>query len=116
MGDVTILHNPRCSKSRATLALLKDRGLQPQIIDYLQQPPTMAELEHMLQLLDMQPRDLMRRDESVYAELDLDDANMDRAALIAAMIEHPILIQRPVVMANGKAVIGRPPEQVLEIL
>lgn len=116
MNDVTMLHNPRCSKSRATLELLHNRGLQPRIIDYLQQPPTMAELEHMLQLLGMQPRELIRRGESVYAELNLDNPALDRAALIAAMIQHPILIQRPIVMANGKAAIGRPPEQVLEVL
>jgi arsenate reductase len=116
MTDVRIWHNPRCSKSRATLALLEARGLQPQIVDYQQNPPSAAELDRILRLLDMAPRELMRRDEPEYAELDLDDDGLDRAALIAAMVAHPRLIQRPVVLANGKASIGRPPESVLAIL
>jgi arsenate reductase len=116
MHDVRIWHNPRCSKSRATLALLEARGIQPQIIDYQQNPPTAAELDAMLRLLGMTPRELMRRDEPEYAELDLDNDQLDRSQLIAAMIAHPRLIQRPIVLANGKASLGRPPEAVLDIL
>lgn len=116
MSDVRIWHNPRCSKSRATLALLEERGVQPHVIDYQQDPPSAAELEGVLRLLDMQPRELMRRDEPEYAALDLDNEQLDRAQLIAAMIAHPRLIQRPVVLANGKASLGRPPEAVLDIL
>jgi arsenate reductase len=116
MSDVTILHNPRCSKSRATLALLESRGISPRVIDYLSAPPTTAEIERMLDLLGMAPRDLMRRDEADYAELALDDPALTRAELVAAMHTHPRLIQRPIVLANGKAALGRPPEDVLAIL
>ncbi len=116
MADVRIYHNPRCSKSRATLALLHDHGIQPQVIDYLQTPPSADELDTMLQLLDMSPRDLMRRDEPEYAELGLDAGDLGRDQLIAAMVAHPRLIQRPIVLANGKASLGRPPEAVLAIL
>jgi arsenate reductase len=116
MTDVRIYHNPRCSKSQATLALLQDHGIQPQVIDYLQTPPSADELDTMLQLLDMSPRDLMRRDEPEYTELGLDAGDLGRDQLIAAMVAHPRLIQRPIVLANGKASLGRPPEAVLAIL
>ena len=116
MTDVRIYHNPRCSKSRATLALLQERGIQPQVIDYLQTPPSAQELDAMLQLLGMAPRDLMRRDEPEYKALGLDADSLGRDALIAAMVAHPRLIQRPIVLANGKASLGRPPEAVLSIL
>jgi arsenate reductase len=116
VDGVRIYHNPRCSKSRATLTLLQEHGIQPQVIDYLQTPPSAGELETMLQLLGMAPRDLMRRDEPEYAELGLDADDLDRDQLIAAMVAHPRLIQRPIVLANGKASLGRPPEAVLAIL
>lgn len=113
---LTIYHNPRCSKSRQTLQLLRDRGIEPRIVEYLTSPPSAAELDRILSLLDRTPRDLMRRKEALYRELGLDDPSLDRAALIQAMVEYPILIERPIVLANGKAALGRPPEDVLAIL
>ena len=113
---VTIYHNPRCSKSRATLALLEEKGVQPDIIEYLQTPPSADELGRILDALGMEPRDLMRKKEEPYAALNLAEENLSRDALIAAMIENPILIERPVVVKDGKYAIGRPPENVLEIL
>jgi len=114
--NATIYHNPRCTKSRETLQLLKGRGVQPTVIEYLRDPPSAAELKHILGLLKMKPRDLMRRHEDVYAQLKLDDPKLTDAALIKAMVENPILIERPIVLTNGKATIGRPPESVLKIL
>lgn len=113
---VTIYHNPRCSKSRQTLALLEEKGVAPQIVEYLKTPPTAAELEAILAKLGMEPRDLMRKKEPPFAALDLADASKSRAALIRAMVENPVLIERPIVLANDKAAIGRPPEDVLAIL
>ena len=113
---VTIYHNPRCSKSRQTLALLKQRGLKPEIIEYLQRPPTRKQLLTILKLLGLRPRELMRRNEAVFRELKLDNESLSDDRLISAMVENPILIERPIVLANGKAAIGRPPEQVLDIL
>ena len=109
-------HNPRCSKSRQTLALLRERGLEPEIILYLETPPSEARLEQLLDLLDMPARDLMRRREAPYLDLELDDPSLTRAELVAAMASHPILIERPVVVSGTRAAIGRPPEKVLEIL
>ncbi len=111
-----ILHNPRCSKSRATLELLEAQGITPQVQRYLDKPPSAAELGEILDLLGMHPRELMRRGEAIYTELGLDDAQLDREQLIAAMVANPILIERPIVIANGRAAIGRPPQQVLDIL
>jgi len=116
MSQVVILHNPRCSKSRATLALLESRGLAPRVIDYLATPPTPAELDDILDRLGIGPRDLMRRDEPEYKEQDLDDPGLSRKELLDVMHAYPRLIQRPIVLANGKAAIGRPPEDVLAIL
>lgn len=113
---VTIYHNPRCSKSRETLKLLQDRGVEPRVIEYLRTPPDAATLEQILSLLGKEPRDLMRKKEAEYKELGLYDGGKSRADLIAAMVEAPKLIERPIVLANGKAAIGRPPEAVLEIL
>lgn len=113
---VRIFHNPRCSKSRATLALLRDRDIEPEIVPYLDAPPTAQELNRILSLLDRSPRELMRKGEAEYRELGLADPDLDDAALVAAMVEHPRLIERPIVLANGKAAVGRPPESVLEIL
>lgn len=116
MTTAVILHNPRCSKSRATLDLLRDRGIEPEIVLYREAPPTPAQLDRILTLLGREPRELMRKGEPEYAELRLDDPNLGRDDLIAAMVAHPILIERPIVLANGKAAIGRPPEAVLAIL
>ncbi|HDP90220.1 MAG TPA: arsenate reductase (glutaredoxin) [Thioalkalivibrio sp.] len=113
---VRIYHNPRCSKSRATLELLRERGIDPEVIDYLKTPPSREELEQILDRLGMEPRELMRQNEDEYREADLDDPGLTRDTLIIAMIQRPKLIQRPIVLAHGKAAIGRPPEQVLEIL
>jgi len=113
--DVTIWHNPRCSKSRQTLELLRDRGIEPKVVDYLKNPPSRGELKHVLELLDIPAHDLMRRGESVYKELDLSKRS-DEAKLVEAMIHNPILIERPVVITDDKAVIGRPPEAVLSVI
>jgi arsenate reductase len=115
-GDIIIYHNPRCSKSRATLELLKTEGRDPRLVEYLKEPPTAKTLDAILDMLGMEPRDLMRTKEKEYREAGLDNPGLGRAELIAAMIEHPRLIERPIVIANGKAAIGRPPEKVLEIL
>lgn len=117
MSDrVVIYHNPRCSKSRATLQLLRERGIEPAIVDYQQTPPDTAELERILSLLGMEPRDLMRRKEDEFKAAGLDDPQLTRAELVRALHAHPKLIERPIVLANGKAALGRPPELVLEIL
>lgn len=113
---VTIYHNPRCSKSRATLALLEAQGIEPQIVLYLDNPPDEAELDRLLTLLRMEPRDLMRKSEPEYRAQNLDDPDLSRADLIRAMVRTPILIERPIVVSGDRAAIGRPPEKVLEIL
>ncbi len=113
---VTILHNPRCSKSRQTLALLSDRGVEPEIIDYLETPPSAEELKEILAKLGLTPRDIIRKGEKVYKELELGDASLSDTALVTAMVEHPILIERPIVVKGDKAALGRPPESVLTIL
>ena len=114
--SVTIYHNPRCSKSRQTLALLGERGIAPRVVQYLEESPDAATLSDLLDRLGLEPRDLMRKNEAAYKELGLDDPALGRDALIAAMVAHPILIERPIVVSGRKAAIGRPPEAVLEIL
>jgi arsenate reductase (glutaredoxin) len=114
--DVTIYHNPRCSKSRQTLELLRDRGVDPRIVEYLKSPPSAKRLGEILDLLGAEPRAVMRKNEAPYKDLGLDDPKLSRAALIKAMVDHPILIERPIVVAGGKAAMGRPPEAVLKIL
>ena len=114
--SVKIIHNPHCSKSRATLQLLQDQGLEPEIQLYLESPPSTAELESILNLLGLQPRDLMRTGEAEYQQLGLADDTLSAAHLISAMVANPRLIERPIVLAYGKAALGRPPESVLEIL
>lgn len=113
---VRIYHNNRCTKSRATLALLEARGDDIEIINYLDNPPTVAELAGLLKKLGMTARGLLRTGEDDYRSLGLDNPALDDAALIAAMVAHPKLIERPIVVADGKAAIGRPPEAVLAIL
>ena len=112
----TIFHNPRCSKSRATLALLEENGIEPEIRLYLENPPHEAELAGILGLLGKTPRELMRKGEAEYREQGLADDSLGDGELIAAMCANPRLIERPIVLANGKAALGRPPESVLEIL
>lgn len=116
MTSVTMYHNPRCSKCRQTLELLRGRGLEPEIVEYLETPPDAAELERILGLLGLEPRELMRKKEEAYKAAGLDHENLDRAALIQGMADNPVLIERPIVIANGKAALGRPPENVLDIL
>ncbi|KAA9129596.1 arsenate reductase (glutaredoxin) [Marinihelvus fidelis] len=113
---VTIYHNPRCSKSRATLALLEDRGIEPDIVRYLDTPPDAATLKQLVAMLGISPRELLRRGEQEYRDLGLASAELDDDAIIAAMASHPRLIERPIVTHDGKAAIGRPPESVLDIL
>ncbi len=113
---VKILHNPRCSKSRQTLQLLRDRGIEPEIVEYLKTPPSAAEIDELLERLGKEPREIMRVKEAVYRELGLADPALDRAALISAIAENPILLERPIVLTGEKAAIGRPPESVLTIL
>lgn len=114
--SLTIYHNPRCSKSRQTLELIEQEGHAPQIVEYLKTPPDRATLVQILDLLGLEPRDLMRKKEPEYRENNLDDQSLGRDELIDAMLEHPKLIERPIVVRDGKAIIGRPPENVLEIL
>jgi arsenate reductase len=114
--NVTIYHNPRCSKSRQTLVLLQDRNFEPEIIEYLKTPPDKATLKSILKKLGLSARQLIRTGESAYTENNLDDDSLDEDQLIEAMIANPILIERPIVLANDRAAIGRPPESVLDIL
>jgi len=116
MAKLTLYHNPRCSKSRQTLALLTERGLAPTIVRYLDDPPTAQELRGLLDRLALAPRDAMRRKESVYRELDLDRDSLGDDELIAAIVEHPILLERPILVRGSQAVIGRPPENVLALI
>jgi arsenate reductase len=113
---IRIFHNPRCSKSRATLALLQERGIEPEIRLYLENPPNAGELRVILGKLGLTARQLMRTGEAEFRELGLSDESLDEQALIAAMAANPRLIERPIVLADGRAAIGRPPEAVLDIL
>lgn len=116
MMTVKIYHNPRCTKSRQTLQLLKDRGIDPDIVEYLKTPPTTAELTDILAMLQLGPRQLMRKQEDAYKANGLDDQTLSDAQLIKSMCEHPILIERPIVVNGEKAALGRPPENVISIL
>lgn len=111
-----IFHNPRCSKSRQTLELLQEQGVEPEIIRYLETPPTEQILENILDALGLEPRELMRKGEKEYKEQGLDDPELDHKALIRAMVETPKLIERPIVIKGNKVALGRPPENVLDIL
>ena len=114
--SVTIYHNPRCSKSRQTMGILEEADITPDIVEYLDTPPTHDELVKILNMLDMSPRELMRTHEAEYLENNLDDESLSNDDLIEAMIKYPILIERPIVISNGKAVIGRPPVNVKTII
>ena len=114
--SVSIYHNPRCSKSRQTLQLLTDKGISFDIIEYLSNPPSADTLRNVLSALGIGPRDLMRKNETVYKELGLGADDVSDEQLISAMLKHPILIERPIVVNGDQARIGRPPENVLEIL
>ena len=114
--SVTIYHNPRCSKSRQTLEILNQQNVGLEIIEYLETPPDAETLKQILSYLDIPARELLRKGESAYKDAGLDDTSLSEDDLITAMVEHPILIERPIVVCNGKAAIGRPPESVLDIL
>ena len=114
--SVKIYHNPRCSKSRQTLALLEEQNITPKVIKYLENPPTAEEIDLILTMLNCQPRDIMRRGEKEYKTQNLDDETLDKEDLIQAMINTPRLIERPIVIKDGQAAIGRPPELILKIL
>lgn len=116
MSQISIFHNPRCSKSRGALELLEERGIQPEVIRYLETPPSAAELRALLGKLGIDARQLLRTGEDEYKELQLANPALSDDQLIEAMVRHPKLIERPIVIVGDKAVIGRPPEKVLEIL
>lgn len=116
MTDLTLYHNPRCSKSRGALQLLEERGLTPTIVCYLETPPSAAQLSDLLGKLGIGARQLLRNSEDEYHTLNLADPALSEAQLIEAMVAHPKLIERPILIVGSKAVIGRPPEKVLEIL
>jgi arsenate reductase len=116
MSDITIYHNPRCSKSRQTLELLRQRGIEPNVVLYLEQPPAEKLLKDLLRKLGLPARDLLRRGEDEYKTLGLDDAGLSDNALISAMHAHPQLIERPIVVRGQRARLGRPPENILELL
>ncbi|MCF0016583.1 arsenate reductase (glutaredoxin) [Pseudomonas stutzeri] len=116
MTELTLYHNPRCSKSRSALELLEARGLTPAIVRYLETPPTAAQLRALLDKLGLSARQLLRTGEDEYKSLALANSELSEAELIEAMVEHPRLIERPILVAGDKAIVGRPPERVLEIL
>ena len=113
---ISIYHNPRCSKSRQTLALLEERGIDPEIVLYLETPPSAETLADVLQKLGISPRQLLRKGEDAYKENNLSDTSLSNRQLINTMAANPKLIERPIVINGNKAALGRPPEQVLDIL
>ena len=114
--EVTIFHNPRCSKSRAALQIVKKLGIEPIIIEYLKNPPTREKIKEILDKLGVNPRDIMRTKEPVYLEKELNNQDLANEELIDAIAESPILLERPIILVGEKAAIGRPPELILEIL
>jgi arsenate reductase len=114
-NDIVIWHNPRCSKSREALKLLQEEGIEPVIYKYLDEHPSKEEIRKVLDMIGAKPRDIMRTKEAIYKELGLKDVEDDEK-LIEAMAEHPKLIERPIVIKDGKAVLGRPPQKVLELV
>ncbi len=115
MSDITIWHNPRCSKSRQALKLLEEQGVAPEVVKYLDTPPSKEEIKALLKMLGISARELMRTKEAIYKELGLKDVE-EEEKLIEAMAAHPKLIERPIVIKGDKAVVGRPPEKVFEIV
>ena len=116
MHPTRLYHNPRCSKSRGALELLRERGVEPHVVAYLDTPPSEDELRQLLAMLGLPARDLLRTGESEYAALGLDDPSLPDDRIIAAMAAHPRLMERPVFVHGDRAVIGRPPERVFELL
>ena len=113
-SDVTIYHNPRCATSRKVLALLKDRGIEPRIVEYLKTPPDAAELKRLLKLLGMTPRQVLRKKEA--KEAGLDKPSLSDEQIIAGLAKHPIALERPIVVRGPKAALGRPPENALKVI
>ncbi len=111
-----IYHNPRCSKSRATLAIIEDKGISPEIIEYLNHPPDVETLKTLTQMLGVSIHDIVRKGEDVYRELGLKDKDLSEQEMLEIVVENPKLLERPIVVSNGKAVVGRPPENVLNII
>lgn len=116
MNEVIIYHNPRCSKSRQALALIKEKGLHLKVIEYLKTPLTLAQLQRIIRQLKCSPREIIRNNEPAYKSNQLQDLNLSDTKLLQAIVDYPILLQRPIVIYKEKAVIGRPPENVLDIL
>ena len=116
MNNLTIYHNPRCSKSRRSLELRREKGINPDIVLYLETPPSEKQLESILKKLNLKARDLLRKGEAEFKEQNLSDQSKSDQDLIRAMIEFPKLIERPIVIYGERAIIGRPPENVLEII
>ena len=114
--SVTIYHNPRCSKSRQTLALLEERNISPNVILYLETPLDANTIQTLLKQLQLSPRELMRKGEAEYKENNLKDSTLSDTELVSMMVKFPKLIERPIVVSKGKAKIGRPPESVIDIL
>ncbi len=116
-ASVVIYHNPRCSKSRATLELLQERGVEPQVVEYMKEPPDKETLAHLVELLGVSPRELLRTNEQVYKDAGLDESDLSDEDILDALAQCPTILQRPIVVVDDeKAAIGRPPENVLEIL
>jgi arsenate reductase len=115
-NTVTIYHNPRCSKSKQALELLEEEGVSPDVINYLNKPPSADKLRELLAMLGINARGLLRKSEQEYTDLNLADTSLSDDQLIQMMVKHPKLIERPIVVAGGKAVIGRPPEKVLDLI
>ena len=116
MNNFTIYHNPRCSKSRQTLKLIEEKGIEPEIILYLEKPPTVSVLSKILDYLQMKPRDLLRKCEDEYKTFNLKDITLDNSIILKIMSENPKLIEMPIVLSGNRAIIGRPPENVLELI
>jgi len=114
--SLKIYHNPRCSKSRQTLQLIEEKGVTPVVVEYLKRPPTTSELKEITQLLGISPRELLRPKEAEYIAQGLDNPALDDDTIIEIMVNHPKLIERPIVVDGSRAVIGRPPENVLELI
>ncbi len=116
MPNFKIFHNPHCSKSRQALALLQENGIQPEIVEYLKTPPTKKEISEIIKLLGITPQELMRKNEDDYLQANLADPSLSTKQQIELMVAYPKVIERPIVVGNGKAAIGRPPENVLKII
>lgn len=113
---ITLYHNPRCSKSRAALALLREHGIEPEIVEYLKAPPDRDALRRLAEYTGLRPRELLRSKEAPYRALGLERSGLSDDEVLAAIAAHPILLERPIAVAGRRAVIGRPPERVLELL